>query len=144
MRDLQRSIGKVGSSATPLSKAATRHHMTSPGPPPKVHTVRDILQFALTTSFVINDSVLRKRSVASGRSAWDARFAIVWGSGRGRPSRRAIGLANIDIPRGMQAVQAWRRLDRRIRWAVRGGVGHPDPRVAAIAVSRARAMLRAG
>ena len=64
------------------------------------------------------NSVLRKRSVASGRSAWDARFAVVWGSGRGRPSRRAIGLANIDIPRGMQAVQAWRRLDRRIRWAV--------------------------
>jgi hypothetical protein len=76
------------------------------------------LQHCRGAGILTRTSVLRKRSVASGRSAWDARFAIVWGSGRGRPSRRAIGLANIDIPRGMQAVQAWRRLDRRIRWAV--------------------------
>jgi hypothetical protein len=58
-----------------------------------------------------------------------------------------IGLANIDIPRGKQAVQAWRRLDRRTRREVarraRRGVGHPNPAVAAIAVGRAQVMLRA-
>jgi hypothetical protein len=82
-----------------------------------------------------------------GRTASDARFAIVPGSRRRRPSRRVIGLANIDIPRGRQAVQAWRRLDRRTRREVirraRRGLGHPDPRVAAIAVGRAQATLTA-
>jgi hypothetical protein len=58
-----------------------------------------------------------------------------------------IGLANIDIPRGKQAVQAWRRLGWRtrqevIQWAWRG-LGHPDPGVATIAVGRAQVMLRA-
>ena len=60
---------------------------------------------------------------------------------------KVIGLADIDIPRGKQAVQAWRRLDWRTRQAVirRGwrGLGHPDPGVAAIAVGRAQVMLRA-
>ena len=56
----------------------------------------------------------------------------------------AIGLEEIDTPPRRQAVQAWRRLDRRTRWEVaRRGVGHPDPRVAVIAVGRARATLRA-
>jgi hypothetical protein len=58
-----------------------------------------------------------------------------------------IGLANIDIPRGKQAVQAWRRLDWRTRQAVIRlawrGLGHPDPGIAAIAVGRAQATLRA-
>lgn len=57
------------------------------------------------------------------------------------------GLANIEVPRGRQAVQAWRRLDRRTRREVtryaRRGLGHPDPQVAAIAVGRAQATLRA-
>ncbi len=56
-----------------------------------------------------------------------------------------IGLANIDIPHGRQARQAWRQLDRRTRREViqraRRGLGHPDPRVAAIAVERAQATL---
>lgn len=58
-----------------------------------------------------------------------------------------IGLANIDIPRGKQAVQAWRRLGWRTRRAVIRrawrGLGHPDPGVAAIALGRAQVMLRA-
>ncbi|HEX8858424.1 MAG TPA: hypothetical protein VGC06_04890 [Actinomycetes bacterium] len=58
-----------------------------------------------------------------------------------------IGLANIDIPCGKQAVQAWRRLDWRTRQAVIRlawrGLGHPDPGIAAIAVGRAQATLRA-
>ena len=57
------------------------------------------------------------------------------------------GLANIEVPRGRQAVQAWRRLDRRTRrdvtWLAQRGAGHPDPQVAAIAVGRAQATLRA-
>jgi hypothetical protein len=56
------------------------------------------------------------------------------------------GLGNIEIPRGRQAVWAWRRLDRRtcrdVTWLAQRGIGHPDPRVAAIAVGRAQAMLR--
>jgi hypothetical protein len=56
------------------------------------------------------------------------------------------GLANIEVPRGRQAVQAWRRLDRRTRRDVTllawQGIGHPDPQVAAIAVGRAQATLR--
>jgi hypothetical protein len=57
------------------------------------------------------------------------------------------GLANIEVPRGPQAVQAWRRLDRRTRRDVtrlaQRGIGHPDPQVAAIAVGRAQATLQA-
>ena len=57
------------------------------------------------------------------------------------------GLANIEVPRGRQAIQAWRRLDRRTRqdvtWLAWQGIGHPDPQVAAIAVGRAQATLRA-
>jgi hypothetical protein len=56
------------------------------------------------------------------------------------------GLANIEVPRGRLAVQAWRRLDRHTRRDVtryaRRGIGHPDPQVAAIAVGRAQATLR--
>jgi hypothetical protein len=56
-------------------------------------------------------------------------------------------MAAIDIPGGRQAIQAWRGLDRETRREVlrraRQGVGHPDPRVAAIAVGRTRATLRA-
>jgi|SRR5215217_1279663 len=56
-------------------------------------------------------------------------------------------MAAIDVPGGRQAIQAWRGLDREIRREVlrraRQGVGHPDPRVAAIAVGRTRATLRA-
>jgi hypothetical protein len=55
------------------------------------------------------------------------------------------GLASIHIPRGSQARLAWRQLDRRTRREVtrraRRGLGHPDPRVAAIAVGRAQATL---
>jgi hypothetical protein len=91
--------------------------------------------------------VLRNDLSLWGGTAWDARFALILGSGRGRPSRRVIGLTNIDIPRGKQAVQAWQRLDRRTRREVirraRRGQGHPDPRVAAIAVGRAQATLTA-
>jgi hypothetical protein len=57
------------------------------------------------------------------------------------------GLGNIEVPRGRQAVQAWRRLDRHTRREVtryaRRGLGHPDPQVAAIAVGRAQATLGA-
>jgi hypothetical protein len=53
---------------------------------------------------------------------------------------------SIHIPHGSQARLAWRQLDRRTRREVtqraRRGLGHPDPRVAAIAVGRAQATLR--
>ena len=56
-------------------------------------------------------------------------------------------MPTVDIPNGRQAIQAWRRLDRGTRREVirraRHGVGHPDPQVAAIAVGRTRATLRA-
>jgi tetratricopeptide (TPR) repeat protein len=56
-------------------------------------------------------------------------------------------MANIDIPRGKQAAQAWQQLDRRMRREVirraRRGIGHPDPSVAAIAVGYAQRTLHA-
>ena len=56
-------------------------------------------------------------------------------------------MENIDIPRGRQAMRAWRALDRRTRREVvrraRQGLGHPDPRVAVIAVGWAQAVLTA-
>jgi hypothetical protein len=73
--------------------------------------------------------------------------SLLSGQGSRSPLRRVIGLANIDIPRGKQAVQAWRRLDWRTRQTVIQlawrGLGHPDPGIAAIAVGRAQATLRA-
>jgi hypothetical protein len=58
-----------------------------------------------------------------------------------------IRLTSIDIPSGKQAVRAWRRLDWRTRQTVIRrawrGLGHPDLGVAAIAVGRAQALLRA-